>query len=247
MRNIKLTIAYDGTKFKGWQIQPEELTVQSILESRLETMFKQNIKLMVSGRTDAGVHALGQVANFMFDSNISVKKLPVAINALLDEDIRVLNAEEVEMQFDSRFSAKKKTYKYRIYNSVISNPFLNRFACTVPYKLNIEKLDEISKILEGEHDFRAFMSVGSNPKSTVRTIYSFEYKLTDNLLEIEITGNGFLYNMVRIIIGTVIQVISGVRDINCFERAMQTHDRNILGPTAKASGLFLKKVYYIDE
>lgn len=247
MRNIKLTIAYDGTSFKGWQMQPDEVTVQELLEKRLKSMFKQDIKLVVSGRTDTGVHALGQVANFVFDSNIEVERLPLAINAVLNEDIRVLSAEEVDMEFNARFSAKKKTYKYRICNSLIADPFLNRFAYTVPYKFDFKKLDEIGEILEGEHDFAAFMSVGSEPYSTIRTIYSFEYEIIGNLLEIRITGNGFLYNMVRIIIGTIIQVISGVRDIDCFRRAIKSGDRNELGPTAKASGLFLEKVDYTDK
>lgn len=244
MRNIKLTIAYDGTDFGGWQIQPNAITVQEILENRLENMFKHKVKLVASGRTDAGVHALGQVANFKTDAKIDITKVPVAINACLDDRIRVLDAVDVEEDFNSRFSAKRKTYRYQIYNSKISDPFLSRYACQVPYKMDYTLIDQVKKIIIGEHNFAAFMSVGSDVKSTVRTIYDLKYNVKGDLLTIEITGNGFLYNMVRIIIGTIIEVSSGKRDVDCFMRAIDTGNREELGPTAKAHGLFLKEVMY---
>ena len=244
MRNIKLTIAYDGTDFGGWQVQPNAITVQQLLENRLEEMFRQKVKLVASGRTDAGVHALGQVANFKADTKIDIEKLPIAINSHLNNDIRVFSAEEVDEEFNSRFSAKKKTYKYQIYNSRIMNPFLSRYAYQVPYKMDYSKIEDIRKILLGEHDFKAFMSSGSDVKTTVRTIYAVDYKVKGKLLEVEITGNGFLYNMIRIIIGTLVEVCSGKRDVECFRRAIETGNREELGPTAKACGLFLKEVMY---
>lgn len=244
MRNIKLTIAYDGTDFGGWQVQPNAITVQQLLEERLAHMFKHEVKLVASGRTDAGVHALGQIANFKTDAKIEIEKIPIAVNACLNENIRVLNAEEVAEDFNSRYSAKRKTYKYQIYNARVANPFLNRFAYQVPYKMDFSKIDDIREILLGEHDFKAFMSVGSDVKSTVRTIYDLEYKVKGKLLEVEITGNGFLYNMIRIIMGTIIEVCSGKRDVDCFKRAIESGDREELGPTAKACGLFLKDVKY---
>lgn len=244
VRNIKLTIAYDGTKYHGWQTQPGKVTVQGAVEEAVEIITKTKASLTASGRTDAGVHAMGQVANFKADFNILEEKIKIALNANLPDDIRVLESADVEDSFNSRFDAKKKTYMYQIYNARVMNPFYSRYACFVPSKLDIEKMSAAAAALAGTHDFRAFMAAGSESKTTVRTVYDTCLKQEREVIRFYVTGNGFLYNMVRIMVGTLIDIGKGTLNAACIEEALKSGDRTTLGFTAKPQGLFLKEVFY---
>lgn len=244
LKNIRLVISYDGTDYCGWQKQNNAITIQNVMENCISKIIKEDVNLVASGRTDSKVHALGQVANFKMNCNIPVGNLVRAINSVLPDDIRVLNAEEVNVQFSARFSSKKKTYLYKIYNDEIFSPFYSRYSTFIPYKLDIGIMKQALELLVGEHDFRAFMSSGSGVKNTIRTIYSVNLLKKDSIIEIEITGNGFLYNMVRIIVGTIIEIGNEKRNINCIKDAFIYKDRSLLGKTAKPEGLFLRKVIY---
>jgi tRNA pseudouridine38-40 synthase len=190
------------------------------------------------------VHALGQVANFISDTNIESSKIKVALNANLPSDIRVIDSVEVPLDFHSRFHAHEKTYMYQVYNSRISCPFYSNFSWFVPYTLDFDKMESSLKVLVGTHDFAAFMAAGSDVKTTVRTIYGVKLTKKGEIIRLYITGNGFLYNMVRIIAGTLVDIGKGRKSKNCFEDALTSCDRTKLGQTAKAEGLFLKEVKY---
>ena len=207
MRNIKLTIEYDGKDFNGWQKQPDKLNIQGSIESAIKQITGEEVELNASGRTDAGVHAYGQVANFKTESNLPIEKFPIAINTKLKRSIRIIKAEEVDERFHSRLSCKRKTYRYVINNSEFASAIYRNLETHIPQKLNIEKMKEAIKNFEGEHDFKAFKASGTSSKSSVRTIYKAEIKeMPNNRIYIELTGNGFLYNMVRIIAGTLVDV-----------------------------------------
>lgn len=244
MKNIKLTISYDGTNYHGWQKQNGALTIQSVIEEAIYKLTGENVDLIASGRTDANVHAIGQVANFKTNSKIFPEKFFVALNSILNDDIRIISSEEVDFDFNSRFAAKKKTYLYQIYNSKIHDPFYRMFSWHIPYSLNLSLMESALKNLEGEHDFKAFMSSNSNVKSTIRTIYNTSIFKENSLIKIEITGNGFLYNMVRIIAGTIVEIGSEKRNISCINEAIEFGQRTLLGRTAQPQGLFLKEVKY---
>ncbi len=244
VRNIKLKIAYDGTAYHGWQTQLNKATVQETIEHAISVVMKQKVNLTGSGRTDSGVHALGQVANFTADTNIPAGKIKIALNANLPTDIRIIESEDVNPEFNSRFDAHDKTYMYQIYNDKVWNPFYIRYSCFVPSVLDFEKMQAAVKSLEGTHDFRSFMAAGSQAKTTVRTVYETNLVKEDKLIKLYITGNGFLYNMVRIISGTLIDIGKGVKPTGCIEEALNKSDRNLLGKTAEPQGLFLMNVNY---
>jgi tRNA pseudouridine38-40 synthase len=243
-RNIKIIIKYLGKNYHGWQKQFGEKTIQGEIEKAAEKVFKQKIDLIGSGRTDAGVHALGQTANFKIKNNIPEEKVLYALNSNLPKDIRVVDSREVDMEFHSRYNAIGKTYQYNIYNSRIIDPFRKDTSYFIPYKLDIDKIFRSKDYFIGEHDFQAFMAAGSSVQSTVRKIFKVNMTSKDNLISFNITGNGFLYNMVRIIIGTLIDVGRGKIEENTIENIILSRDRKFAGHTAKAEGLFLKKVYY---
>ena len=244
VRNIKLLIAYDGTAYHGWQTQLNKATIQETIENAISIVTKQKIDLTGSGRTDSGVHACGQVANFKADTKIPEEKVKIAINANLPPDIRILDSVDVSPDFNSRFDALDKTYMYQIYNDSVANPFYSRYSCFVPQSLDIDKMEEALKFILGTHDFKGFMASGSQVKTTERTIYAAKLLKEENLIKIYINGNGFLYNMVRIIAGTLIDIGKGLKDISCIEKALTDKDRTVLGQTAKPEGLFLLKVNY---
>ena len=244
VRNIKLLIAYDGTAYHGWQTQLNKATIQETIENAISIVTKQKIALTGSGRTDSGVHAYGQVANFKADTKIPEEKIKIALNANLPPDIRILDSVDVSPDFNSRFDAHDKTYMYQIYNDSVANPFCSRYSCFVPQNLNIDKMEEALKLIVGTHDFKGFMASGSQSKTTERTVYAANLLKEGNLIKIYINGNGFLYNMVRIITGTLIDIGKGLKDISCIERALIDKDRSILGQTAPPEGLFLLKVNY---
>ena len=206
MRNIKLTIEYDGKEFNGWQKQPTRLNIQGEIERAIYGITGENVELCASGRTDAGVHALGQVANFKTNSSVPIDKFPIAINTYLKKSIRILKAEEVDEKFHSRYNCKRKTYRYIINNSNQGTAIYRNLEYNFAHKLNISAMKEAAKYFLGEHDFKAFKSSGTSSKSSIRTIYKAELKQDGDRIIIELTGNGFLYNMVRIISGTLVDV-----------------------------------------
>ena len=245
MRNIKLTIEYDGKDFNGWQRQPNKLNIQGNIEQAIKNVTGEDVELFASGRTDAGVHSFGQVANFKTESLIPLEKIPIALNTNLKKSIRIIKAEEVDEKFHSRLSCKKKTYRYVINNSSCESAIYRNLETYIPSRLNINKMKEASKYFEGEHDFKAFKASGTSSKSSVRTIYNLNIiEKENNRIYIEITGNGFLYNMVRIISGTLVEV--GMEKIKPEEIAeiIESKDRSKAGKTLPAHGLFLLNVEY---
>lgn len=244
VKNIKLVIAYDGTNYSGWQTQLNRPTIQETIENAISIITKEKVDLTGSGRTDSGVHALGQVANFKADTRIPEDKIKIALNANLPGDIRILDSVDVCSEFHSRFDAIDKTYMYQIYNDRVGNPFYSRYSSFVPQNLDIGKMDQALKLIVGRHDFKGFMASGSKVKTTERTVNSVKLLKEGNLIKIYINGNGFLYNMVRIIAGTLIDIGKGLKDISCIEKALLDKDRAILGQTANPEGLFLMQVNY---
>lgn len=244
MRNIKLTIEYDGKDFNGWQKQPNKLNIQGEIERAIYNITKEEVDLIGSGRTDAGVHALGQVANFKTNSQISIEKIPLAINSQLKNSIVIKEAEEVDERFHSRYNAKHKTYRYIINNSKCGTAIYRNLEYSYPFKLDVEKMKQASKYFEGEHDFKAFKSSGTSSKNSVRTIYKAIVKQEGEKIIIELTGNGFLYNMVRIISGTLLDVGLGKIRPEEIPEIIESKDRQRAGKTLPAHGLYLVEVKY---
>lgn len=244
MRNIKLTIEYDGKDFNGWQKQPNKLNIQGTIEQAISRITGEEVKLDASGRTDAGVHSLGQVANFKTNSNLPVEKFPLAINANLKKSIRIISAEEVDERFHSRLTCKQKTYRYIINNSKYGTAIYRNLECHIPQKLDIEKMKQAAKYFEGEHDFKAFKASGTSSKSSVRKIYKAKVYEEGERIYIELTGNGFLYNMVRIISGTLVEVGIGKILPQDISKIILDGKREKAGKTLPACGLYLVKVEY---
>lgn len=242
--NIKLRLQYDGTNYHGWQIQKNGVTVQQTLMDAIEAVTGERVTVIGCGRTDAGVHAMNYVCNFLTSSCVPSVKYPYALNSHLPDDIRVFEAEAVTEDFHAGDCAEKKRYIYRILNSDINDAFLSKYAWHVKMPLDIEAMREASKAFLGEHDFVGFASSGFSVKTTVRTIYSLDITKEENLLTIDICGNGFLYNMVRIIAGTLVHVGAGRIDPSDMGRIIASKCREEAGITAPAHGLFLKEVYY---
>ena len=245
MRNIKLTIEYDGKDFNGWQKQPNKPNIQGSIEFAIKQITGEEVELNASGRTDAGVHSWGQVANFKTESNLPIEKFPIAINTKLKRSIRIIKAEEVDERFHSRLSCKRKTYRYVINNSEFASAIYRNLETHIPQKLNIEKMKEAVKYFEGEHDFKAFKASGTSSKSSVRTIYKAEVKeMPNNRIYIELTGNGFLYNMVRIIAGTLVDIgLEKIKPEDISNIIMQGK-RDLAGKTLPPNGLYLLNVEY---
>ncbi len=239
----KATVIYDGTNYCGWQIQDDKPTVQQQIENALKTLFGKDTSIVGSGRTDSGVHALGQVFSFESDTTIPEKRLYKAINARLPSDIRVTECVSASPDFNARYSAKRKTYTYRLYCSETENPLKERYSVKC-FPLDIALMKKAGSLLVGEHDFKAFSSVGSSVKTSIRKIYSLTIKKTGDDIEINVCGNGFLYNMVRIIAGTLVAVGERRLPIENIEKALICGDRTLVGKTLSAKGLTLKKVVY---
>lgn len=244
MRRIKITIAYDGTAYNGWQKQNNATGIQEKVEKACESIFGEPMTITGASRTDTGVHAFGQVATFETDKQIPTNRIPHALNAHLPDDIVVHKAEEVHEDFHPRYNAKKKTYRYVINQGEFHIPQYRFNTTFIPQNLDMEMMQRACKLFEGEYDFKGFCSTGSSVKTTVRTIYSMDIQKQGSLLVLEVTGNGFLYNMVRIIAGTLIEVGKGKRDLKTVEEAILQGDRNKAGVTAPAKGLTLMKIYY---
>jgi tRNA pseudouridine38-40 synthase len=260
MRNLRLDIAYDGTDFHGWQIQNGGPTIQGCLETALKTILGRKIVLTASGRTDAGVHALHQVANFKTERSITTQNLQRALNSLLPVAIRVMKAEQVDLSFHSRYCARAKIYRYRILQASVCPPFLSRFVHDCPYPLDRQRMARAAQYLEGEHDFTSFAAVTGRHTATGRTEGSpaplskpairrifrscLLWRPRTSLLIYEAKGNGFLHHMVRNIVGTLIEVGRGRTEPEEMPRILESRDRTLAGPTAPARGLCLVKVEY---
>lgn len=241
---IKLVIEYDGTEYCGWQIQPNGITVQEILQKAVKSLTGEEVTVTGSGRTDAGVHARGQVAHLETSSTIPAERFAPALNCLLPKDVRVISSEGVEDGFHARFCAKKKTYCYKLYCSDTVRPLLDRYAAQVSGELDADAMKRAAKGFVGEWDFRAFMATGSEVKDTVRTVYSAEVTTEGECICFTVCGNGFLYNMVRIMAGTLVGVGSGRLEEGCIASALRSGERTELGKTMPARGLTLLSVEY---
>ncbi len=246
MRNILIEIEYDGTNYYGWQLQPKGRTIQGEIVSVLKELTGTDITVHGAGRTDSRVHARGQTASFTLVSSIPTDRIPQAMNRLLPADISVKKAHEVPGDFHARYSAIGKRYSYQIYRGPNRSALLRNYCHHVIYSLDLEKMKEGAALLIGTHDFGGFMSSGSSVKSTVRTVHAINLKEEENRLWLTFEGNGFLYNMVRIMVGTLIQVSAGQRSLENIKLALENQNRNEAGPTAPPQGLFLDKVFYQD-
>ena len=228
----------------GWQKQPNKLNIQGSIEQAIYQITGEEVDLQASGRTDAGVHALGQVANFKTNCSIPIEKFAIAINTKLKRSIRILKAEEVDERFHSRLSCKRKTYRYIINNSEQGTAIYRNLETNIPFYLDASKMDEAAQYFVGEHDFKAFKASGTSSKSSVRTIYEAKvYRNLDRVC-IELTGNGFLYNMVRIIAGTLVEVGMGKLEPTDIPKIIESKNRENAGKTLQPQGLYLVKVEY---
>lgn len=243
-RNLKLTIAYDGTAYHGFQRQDNALTVQQVLEERLAKIFGHQIKLTGAARTDAGVHACGQVASLRTTGSIPAGRIAAAARGLLPDDIVVRAAEEMPADFHARYSAKGKVYLYRLYGGTVSDPFRRNFAWRVCGEPDAVLMDQAAQAVVGTHDFSAFRAAGGAPVTPVRTIFAASCRQTGDSLECFFWGNGFLYHMVRNLVGTLVEVGLGRRSVADFRATLEGRDRARAGVTAPPQGLYLKQVFY---
>ena len=244
MKRILLTVEYDGTNYAGWQRQLNGLAVQQVLEETLQKATKERIVVTGASRTDAGVHALGQAVHFDTDSRIPPEKYPFVLNTMLPRDIRVHTGREVPEGFHARFMTCGKRYTYRIVNSRHASAIRRNTHVHVPLPLNLAPMQEAARQLLGTHDYAAFQAAGGTAKTTVRTITRAELAQRGDEIILTVEGDAFLYNMVRIIAGTLIEIGLGRRTVNAFSEAYETLDRLSLGVTAPPHGLELTKVYY---
>lgn len=244
MRNLKLTLAYDGTRFHGWQIQPELPTIQGELQQTLQKLFNHEVSVTGSGRTDAGVHAHGQVANVETIRTMDTDAVLRGANALLSSDIRVLNVEEVSPEFHARRSARSKTYEYHIWRHPIVSPFHCRYVHAFRYPLDEEALDRGATYFPGIHDFTSFCAVATEIEDRVRTIYEASWDRSENQWVFSIRGNGFLQYMVRTIVGTLLEAGQGRLRPEQIPGIFEAKDRRLAGPSLPAHGLHLIEVEY---
>lgn len=245
MRNIRITIEYDGKNFPGWQSQPGKMSIQSEIQKAIFEVTGEEVEVIASGRTDAGVHALGQVANFHTNTNIEINKIPYALNSKLPKSIVIKDAIEVDERFHSRYNCKQKTYRYIVNNSEFPSALERYREFHMPYKLDYEAMEKAIKYFEGEHDFKGFKSSGgSEKKTTVRTLTNCSIRKDGTRIYIELTGNGFLYNMVRIIAGTIVDVGLGKIKADNIPEILESGDRTKAGKTLPPHGLYLVSVNY---
>lgn len=246
MPRIKATIQYCGCNYSGFQVQPNAVTVEEKLETALSKVYGTQINVTASGRTDRGVHALGQVIHFDAPnaSSLPCEKLPFAVAQYLPDDISIIRAEETDEGFHARYSCKLKTYKYRLICSDVNLPLEYGRAWICGYQLDIDKMKETAKYFIGEHDFKAFMASGSSVKSTVRTITRLDICANGDCIEFIVSANGFLYNMVRIIVGTLVDVGRGRIDVSETQLIIESGERARAGKTAPPDGLYLLSAEY---
>ena len=249
MRNLKLVLAYDGTEFSGWQVQPEAATIQGTLASAIGRVTGEKVLPQGSGRTDAGVHALGQVASFLTQSPIPPENLVVALNDILPPAIRVLEAAEAPAEFHPRKSARAKTYRYRMFRGAICPPFLARYVWHYPYPLDEDRMREVAPLIAGEHDFTSFAAVDPErgqdaDVSNLRQIFSSHWERQGDEFIYTVRGNGFLHHMVRNLVGTFLLVGKGTLKVSDLPRIMEARSRSAAGATAPPTGLCLVSVEY---
>ncbi|MDF2541028.1 MAG: pseudouridylate synthase [Herbinix sp.] len=244
MKRVKLEVSYDGTKYCGWQIQTELQTIEGILNIALSQLLKEDITVIGASRTDSGVHAYGNVAVFDTESAIPPEKICFALNQRLPDDIKVQSSKEVPLDFHPRKVSCRKTYEYKIYNNKIPSPIHRLYSYFFYYNLDLKAMQEAAQYFIGTHDFKSFCSVKTQALETVRTIYSLDVSRNEDFITITITGNGFLYNMVRIIAGTLIEIGRGAYPPERIKSILEGCDRSFAGPTAPAHGLTLKKIMY---
>ena len=244
MKKYLITVQYLGTNYCGFQKQDNGLAIQEVIENALEKALAEKVEIFASGRTDAGVHAIAQTAHFETNATIPAEKIPFAVNKFLPEDVKIIACKQVKSNFHARFDVKKKTYQYNCYVSNVTLPILEQTSYQLMHMPNIDKMNKLAKELEGTHNYKAFMSAGGQAKTFVRTIYSIKIKHSKNQITFEVTGNGFLYNMVRIIVGSLLEVGFGKKQVDDIVLAMQNQDRTKTGFLVPAKGLFLKSVKY---
>ena len=239
MKRVMLTVAYDGTAYHGWQVQPNGVTIEGELNRVLRDLTGEEIQVIGASRTDAGVHGLCNIAVFDTESNIPGEKFSYALNQRLPEDIKVVDSCEVAEDFHPRHVSSKKTYEYKIYNAKFPDPTKRLYSHFTYTPLNVEKMQQAAAYLIGEHDFKSFCAPAAVVETTVRTLYKAEVIQDEEYIRIRVQGNGFLYNMVRIIAGTLMEVGSGKRQPEDIKTILEAKDRNVAGPTAPARGLML--------
>ncbi len=244
MRNIKITLEYDGTNYCGWQRQKNAITIQQCIEDSISQITGDNTEVIGCSRTDAGVHARGFVANFFTKSKIPAEKFKYAINSNLPKDIVILTSEEADNNFHARYNCLGKTYSYTILNRKIPSAIDRNYVYHVKNRLNIDYMMEASEYFIGTHDFEAFKSKGSSVKTSIRTINSMEIKNKDHIIKIYVSADGFLYNMVRIIVGTLIDIGENKIEPRDVESIIKSKDRNRAGMVVPSSGLCLEEVFY---
>ncbi len=245
MRNLKLTVQYEGTAYNGWQRQKNtHRTIQEIIEKILKEILQEDVVLIAAGRTDAGVHARQQIANFKTDSKSSVPKLQFALNSLLPEDIKVIHIQHVALDFHSRYGSKYKTYRYTILNRSYPDVFKRHFVYFYPFTLDLKIMQKASRVLLGRHDFSSFKKTQKDQKATLRNLKAIDIKKQGHFIYIDITAQGFLYHMVRNIVGTLIEVGRGKFPEDSLKKILVAKNRKSAGPTAPACGLCLMRVKY---
>ncbi|MEW4369389.1 tRNA pseudouridine(38-40) synthase TruA [Paenibacillus kandeliae] len=248
MNNYKLTIQYDGNRYKGWQrLGDSDSTIQGKIEKAISVLTGEQIEMIGSSRTDAGVHALYQVANFKTSQPLTTERVMSFLNHYLPPDISIIQVEQVDERFHSRFHATDKTYVYKIWNREYSQPFLRKYSMHVVKPLQVDKMKEAAAHFLGEHDFTAYANAKSKKKDSVRTIYHLDLIEQDGMLEIRVTGNGFLYNMVRKIVGTLIAVGLGEKQPDDIPNIIASKDRAQTGGMADAEGLYLEHIRFKDQ
>ncbi|MGM9586564.1 MAG: tRNA pseudouridine(38-40) synthase TruA [Candidatus Limivicinus sp.] len=244
MRNIALRLKYDGSRYHGWQVQKNDITVCQTMEEALEKVCGHPVKLVGCGRTDAGVHALRYCANFKSDCRIPLDRLPLAVNSRLPGDIAVVAAAEAPEDFNAIGSCIKKEYIYKIHNSNIRDPFLEKRVCFYPQHLDMELMQAAAKAFEGTHDFKAVRSEGTQTKTTVRTVYWCRAEKEGDIITVSICANGFLYNMCRAMVGTMVYASYGKLLPEEIPLLLEKGDRRLTGPTMPPQGLYLNRVWY---
>lgn len=244
MQRIKLTVAYDGTNYAGWQIQKNALAIEEVLNKAISDLTGEEIVVIGASRTDSGVHALGNVAVFDTESRIPGEKFSYALNQRLPQDIKIVDSKTVDQDFHPRYCDTRKIYRYDIFNRKFENPLLRLYSHFVYYDVDIEKMKMAARYLVGEHDFKSFCTSKTQVESTVRTIYRIDISKIGDMISVEIEGNGFLYNMVRIIVGTLLKVGMNFYPPEYVLEILEAKDRGKAGPKAPAKGLTLVEIIY---
>ena len=247
MRRIKLVVSYDGTAYCGWQLQPNGVTIEEVLNKALSSLLKEDIQVIGASRTDSGVHAMGNVAVFDTESRIPGDKICFALNQRLPDDVRIQASEEVPLTFHPRKANCVKTYEYKILNRKIDMPLQRLYSHFCYFNLDLEKMQKAASYLIGEHDFKSFCTVRTQAEETVRTIYSLTVTKVDDLITIRISGSGFLYNMVRAMVGTVVYAAEGKLAPEDIPAILDSGNRTLAGPTVPPGGLYMTRLWYDED